>query len=138
MLPRINKGPLPLPLHDKAYLPSHYITVTQFQYILIISIVSFLFSILFYFTDIKFYIYLCTLICVYILLSLSSFGYSQYILLLSIIPSSFYHNQLVICIIHKNTTCITHVIHMWHISLCKGWYYKVGALYSLKIHPLWG
>ncbi len=32
------------------------------------TIISFLFSILFYFTDIKFYIYLCTLLCVYILL----------------------------------------------------------------------
>ncbi len=44
------------------------------------------------FTDIKIYIYLCTLLCAYILLLLSCFGCSQYILLLSIIPSSFYAN----------------------------------------------
>ncbi len=62
------------------------------------TIISFLFSILFYFTDIKFYIYLCTFLCVYILQLLSCFGCSQYILLLSIIPSPFYdnHNNLVI------------------------------------------
>ncbi len=48
-----------------------------------------------YFTDIKFYIYLCTLLCVYILLLLSCFGCSQYILLLNIIPSSFYHNHTI-------------------------------------------
>ncbi len=47
----------------------------------------------FYFTDIKFYIYLCTLRCVYILLLLSCFGCSQYIILFSIIQSSFYHNH---------------------------------------------
>ncbi len=40
----------------------------------------------FYFTDIKIYIYLCTLLCVYILLLLSCFWCSQCILLLSIIP----------------------------------------------------
>ncbi len=45
---------------------------------------------LFYFTDIKIYIYLYTLLCVYMLLLLSCFGCCQYILSLSIIPSSFY------------------------------------------------
>ncbi len=59
------------------------------------TIISFIFSIHFYFTDIKIYIYLCTLLCVYILLLLSCFGCSQYILLLKIIPSSFYHNHTI-------------------------------------------
>ncbi len=36
-----------------------------------------------------------TLLCVYILLLLSCFGCSQYILLLSIIPSSFYHKHTI-------------------------------------------
>ncbi len=42
-------------------------------------------TMLFYFTDIMVNIYLCTFLCVYILLLLSCFGYSLYILLLSII-----------------------------------------------------
>ncbi len=40
-------------------------------------------------------IYLCTLLCVYILILLSCFGCSQYLLLLSIIPSSFYANHII-------------------------------------------
>ncbi len=54
---------------------------------------SFLFSMLFYITNIKIYTYLCTFLCGYILLLLSCFGCSQYILLLSIIQSSFYDNH---------------------------------------------
>ncbi len=41
------------------------------------------------------FIYLCTLLCVYILLLLSCFGCYQYILLLSIISLSFYHNHTI-------------------------------------------
>ncbi len=56
----------------------------------------------FYFTDIKVYIYLCTFLCVYILLLLlSCFGSSLYILLLSMIPSSFC--TLTIQLSHINT-----------------------------------
>ncbi len=68
-------------------LKSHY---TKYN-----TIISFIFSKLFYFTDIKMYIYLCTLLCVYILLLLSCFGCSQYILVLSIIPSSFHANHTI-------------------------------------------
>ncbi len=57
--------------------------------------ISFIFSTYFYFTDIKIYIYLCTLLCVCVLLLLCCFGCPQYILLLSIIPSSFYHNHTI-------------------------------------------
>ncbi len=60
---------------------SHYTTQN--------TIISFIFSIRFYFTDIKIYIYLCRL------LLLSCFGCSQYILSLNIIPSSFYHNHTI-------------------------------------------
>ncbi len=49
----------------------------------------------FYFNDIKIYIYVYTLLCVYILLLLSCFGFSQYILLLIIIPSSSYANHTI-------------------------------------------
>ncbi len=39
--------------------------------------------------------HICTWLCVYILLLLSCFGCSQYILLLSLIRSSFYHNHTI-------------------------------------------
>ncbi len=100
--------------------------------------------ILFYFTDIKFYIYLCTLLCVYILLLLYCFGWSQYILLLSIIPSSFYHNHTIWSHIHN--------IGHWYIKSFS-WStncYNLGSAYtwistivssiwqiSLWMTPLW-
>ncbi len=47
----------------------------------------------FYFTDIMVYICLCTLLCVHLLLLLSSFGCFLYIPLLSILLMSFYANH---------------------------------------------
>ncbi len=70
---------------------SFYCTYITLGYIKHYHIIPILY--LYDFTDIMIYIYLCTFLCVYILLLLSCFGFSQYILLLSIMPSSFYANH---------------------------------------------
>ncbi len=65
-----------------------------------------IFSILFYFTDIKTYKYLCTLLCVYILLLLSCFGCSQYIILFS----KLYHRHSFI------TIQFSHIFTNYHVK----------------------
>ncbi len=69
-----------------------------------LSKISFPHSMLFYFTDIKVYIYLCTFLCVYILLLLSCFGCSKYILLISITSS-----------LYVNHTIYSYKVHSWKL-----------------------
>ncbi len=104
----------------------------MFQY----TIISFPYYMLFYFTDIMVYIYLCTFLCVYILLLLSCFGCCLSIILLRIIPSSFYANHTTyVKYGHTNGQCFSKTQSQKGYDFCKKWHpQRVRFVNQMLIH----